>query len=92
MIRSNPTAIPLRANDVKLLQSEIDKRKLAREAIEQQQQQQQQTKTTQAHQNKDTQKNKNNSNSNNNRGDEIFGLGQEKKDKYGKSIADRIGL
>ncbi|OCF34231.1 hypothetical protein I317_02441 [Kwoniella heveanensis CBS 569] len=32
MIRSNPTAIPLRANDVKLLQAEIDKRKAAREA------------------------------------------------------------
>ncbi|WVQ84733.1 hypothetical protein IAT38_006890 [Cryptococcus sp. DSM 104549] len=27
MIRSNPTAIPLRASDVKLLQAEIDKRK-----------------------------------------------------------------
>ncbi|WVQ94881.1 hypothetical protein IAU59_001965 [Kwoniella sp. CBS 9459] len=32
MIRSNPTAIPLRANDVKLLQAEIDKRKAARES------------------------------------------------------------
>jgi hypothetical protein len=27
MIRSNPTAIPLRASDVKLLQAELDKRK-----------------------------------------------------------------
>lgn len=27
MIRSNPTAIPLRASDVKLLQAELEKRK-----------------------------------------------------------------
>lgn len=31
MIRSNPTAIPLRASDLKHLQAEIDKRKLERE-------------------------------------------------------------
>ena len=29
MIRSNPTAIPLRASDLKLLQAEIEKRKAA---------------------------------------------------------------
>ncbi|KIR36577.1 hypothetical protein I352_01533 [Cryptococcus deuterogattii MMRL2647] len=31
MIRSNPTAIPLRASDLKHLQAEIDKRKMERE-------------------------------------------------------------
>ncbi|WVQ77504.1 hypothetical protein IAR50_007190 [Cryptococcus sp. DSM 104548] len=34
MIRSNPTAIPLRASDLKILQVEIDKRKAEREAME----------------------------------------------------------
>ncbi|WWD19812.1 hypothetical protein CI109_104276 [Kwoniella shandongensis] len=34
MIRSNPTAIPLRASDVKSLQIEIDKRKAERERHE----------------------------------------------------------
>ncbi|GFZ50992.1 hypothetical protein JCM24511_08750 [Saitozyma sp. JCM 24511] len=40
MIRSNPTAIPLRASDLKLLQSELEKRKQA-----QQQQQPAQSQT-----------------------------------------------
>ncbi|TYJ52908.1 hypothetical protein B9479_006496 [Cryptococcus floricola] len=34
MIRSNPTAIPLRASDLKILQVEIDKRKAEREEQE----------------------------------------------------------
>jgi len=29
MIRSNPTAIPLRASDVKILQTQLEKRKVA---------------------------------------------------------------
>ncbi|KAK6909104.1 hypothetical protein L486_01238 [Kwoniella mangroviensis CBS 10435] len=78
MIRSNPTAIPIRANDIKLLQAEIDKRKTAREAA----QSQVQAKTNEVEGNRGKQQ----------KGDEVFGLGEERKDRQGRSVAERIGL
>ncbi|WVW86354.1 hypothetical protein I302_108398 [Kwoniella bestiolae CBS 10118] len=78
MIRSNPTAIPIRANDIKLLQSEIDKRKAAKEAAQPQAQ-------TQVKPDEVNKKQKP-------AGDEVFGLGDERRDRQGRSVADRIGL
>ncbi|WRT70044.1 uncharacterized protein IL334_007038 [Kwoniella shivajii] len=81
MIRSNPTAIPLRANDVKLLQSEIDKRKAAREGDSSTS-----TKHDQGEKGKKAVEEASGSGSG-------LGIdGEERRDKYGRSLAERIGL
>ncbi|KAK8853385.1 hypothetical protein IAR55_004089 [Kwoniella newhampshirensis] len=76
MIRSNPTAIPLRASDVKLLQIEIDKRRAERESTVSTSDPRSsvavQNRTTPAH----------------DQGEEGRIVGKEKK----RSAAERIGL
>ncbi|ORY31665.1 hypothetical protein BCR39DRAFT_526185 [Naematelia encephala] len=89
MIRSNPTAIPLRSSDVKLLQAEIDKRRSASIAPE-------------PIFNSNPAVNSNsNSNSKGNTGESItpvvVGEGynavvQERAERQGLSVAERIGL
>ncbi|WWC72194.1 uncharacterized protein I206_106154 [Kwoniella pini CBS 10737] len=83
MIRSNPTAIPLRANDIKLLQSEIDKRKANKESTQSTQTQTQMKSTVQTEQDRKNKKSND---------DEVFGISEERKDRQGRSVADRIGL
>ncbi|WVF67282.1 hypothetical protein IAT40_002031 [Kwoniella sp. CBS 6097] len=82
MIRSNPTAIPLRAGDVKLLQAEIDKRKAAREA----------TTTSASGSSSGAGTNFNAASNINAQGSKHVSASQGGVDKQGRTVAERIGL
>ncbi|WVR09596.1 hypothetical protein IAU60_006668 [Kwoniella sp. DSM 27419] len=83
MIRSNPTGIPLRATDVKLLQAEIDKRKAEREAATAEQ------AGTGGGVSDRTQQTAKAGGAGRPGPD---GVTEERRDKQGRSVADRIGL
>ena len=77
MIRSNPTAIPLRASDLKLLQAELDKRKGNSATA-------QSTKPVPGA-GKEKEKEK--------QLDAVFnGVEEGKKDRQGRTVAERIGI
>lgn len=81
MIRSNPTAIPLRASDVKHLQSELDKRKPTPVTVTTTS-----TEPTAAGPSTNTLMAKGNN------GEAFNAVDEAKKDRQGRSLAERIGL
>lgn len=86
MIRSNPTAIPLRASDLKLLQAELDKRRPAPPPKPQE-------PATGATVPGSAVKGKAHGDGPNPRGGEAFNaLDERRRERQGQNVAERIGL